>query len=183
MLHHVSAHRESSHPLDVSQLPTGSYLVRRNLASLDGYLVFDDTHTQVYRFKNHLSFPAQRWTMVDATGADVATLVRPPMHIHPTFTVSRVGHPEVVIRKAGLAPVHETWRIEGSEGGDINIAGDLLNHEFTFEKDGQTVGTVTRRWVSIADSYAVQATDLDPVLAVAAAVGIDSVEHEGQRDR
>lgn len=182
MLHHVSAQHESAHPVDSSELPAGSYLVRRNLASLDGYLVFDNTGTQVYRFKNHLSFPAQRWTMVDAAGQDVATLVRPPMHIHPTFTVSRAGHPDVVIRKAGFAPVHESWRIEGDQGGDIDIAGDLLDHEFTFEKNGQTVGTVTRRWVSIADSYALQAMGIDPVLAVSAAVGIDSVEHEGEHN-
>jgi uncharacterized protein YxjI len=174
VFHHQSA-------VDVSQLPTGSYLVRRNLASMDGYLVFDDTDTQVYRFKNHLSFPNQRWTMVDAGGADVATLVRPAMHIHPTFTVSRSGHPDVTIRKAGFAPIDETWRIEGDDSGDIDIHGDVLNHEFTFTKGGETVGTTTRRWVSIADSYALQANGMDPILAIAAAVGIDSVEHEADR--
>jgi uncharacterized protein YxjI len=75
----------------------------------------------------------------------------------------------------------ETWRIEGAEEGDIDLHGDVLNHEFTFEHAGQVVGTTTRRWISLTDAYAVQANGMDPVLAIATAVGIDSVENERNR--
>ena len=61
MFHHQSTP-------DVSQLPTGAYLVRRKLGSIEGYLVYDDFDTQVYRFKGHLAFPGQRWSMVDGAG-------------------------------------------------------------------------------------------------------------------
>src|SRR6478735_1505539 len=74
---------------DVSQLPTGAYLVRRKLGSIEGYLVYDDTDTQVYRFKGHLTFPGKRWSMVDGAGTDLASMVRPPLHVHPMFTLSR----------------------------------------------------------------------------------------------
>lgn len=171
MFHHQSAP-------DVTDLPTGAYLVRRKLSSLEGYLVYDGTDTQVYHFKGHLAFPGARWGMLDASGSEVASLVRPAMHIHPTFTVSRPGRADVTIRKANFAPIHETWRIEGAEDGDIDLHGDILNHEFTFEQDGRPVGTTTRRWVSLTDAYAVQANGMDPVLAIAAAVGIDSVDNE-----
>jgi uncharacterized protein YxjI len=171
VFHHQSAP-------DVSRLPTGAYLVRRNMVSIEGYLVFDSTDAEVYRFKGHLAFPAQRWSMLDAGGSEVATLVRPPLHIHPTFTVSRPGRSDVVIRKASFSPVLESWRIEGAEDGDVDLRGDVLNHEFTFEQDGRAVGTTTRRWISLTDAYAVQVAGMDPVLAIAAAVGIDSVERE-----
>ena len=171
MFHHQSAP-------DVTDLPTGAYLVRRKLSSLEGYLVYDGTDTQVYHFKGHLAFPGARWGMLDASGSEVASLVRPAMHIHPTFTVTRPGRSDVTIRKANFAPIMETWRIEGAEDGDIDLHGDVLNHEFTFEHDGRLVGTTTRRWISLTDAYAVQANGMDPVLAIAAAVGIDSVENE-----
>jgi len=74
--------------------------------------------------------------------------------------------------------VLESWRIEVAEDGDIDLRGDVLNHEFTFERDGQAIGTTTRRWISMIDAFAVQASGIDPVLAIAAAVGIDSVEQE-----
>ena len=176
MFHHQSAP-------DVSQLPTGAYLLRRNLASIEGYLVYDSTDAHVYRFRGHLSFPAQRWSMHDAAGTEVATLARPPLHVHPTFTVSRPGRSDVVIRKASFAPVREAWRIEGAEEGDIDLQGDVLDHEFTFTQDGHAVGTASRRWVTLTDAYALQLAGLDPVLAIAACVGIDSVEHEHDQDR
>lgn len=56
----------------------------------------------------------------------------------------------------------------------------MLDHEFTFVAgNGRTVATASRRWVTLTNAYAVHASGLDPVLAIAAAaVGIDSVEHE-----
>ena len=94
----------------------------------------DSTGARIYHFKGHLAFPGQRWSMLDATGAEVATLVRPPLHIHPTFTVSRAGRCDVVIRKSVFAPMMESWRIEGAEDGDVDLRGDMLNHEFTFAR-------------------------------------------------
>jgi uncharacterized protein YxjI len=174
VFHHQSAP-------DVTDLPTGAYLVRRKLSSIEGFLVYDHTDTQLYHFKGHLAFPGQRWSMLDATGTEVACLLRPAMHIHPTFTVTRPGRTDVVIRKANFAPIKESWRIEGAEDGDIDLRGDLLNHEFVFERNGQAVGSTTRRWISLTDAYTLQVTDMDPVLAIAAAVGIDSIEEDRQR--
>ncbi len=174
VFHHQSA-------ADVSQLPTGAYLVRRKPAGIEGYLVYDDTDGQIYHFEGHLSFPAQRWSMLDVAGTEVATLQRPPLHVHPQFTLSRPDLADVVIRKANFAPVHESWRIEGAEDGDIDLRGDIFNHEFTFEKGGRDVGTTTRRWVSVTDAFALQVSEMDPVLAIATSVGIDSIEQE--RDR
>ena len=108
MFHHQSAP-------DVSQLPTGAYLVRRKLGSIEGYLVYDDTDTQVYRFKGHLTFPGKRWSMVDGAGTDLASMVRPPLHVHPMFTLSRPGRADVVIRKSNFSPIRESWRVEGAK--------------------------------------------------------------------
>ena len=36
-----------------------------------------------------------------------------------------------------------------AEEGDIDLHGDVLNHEFTFEQDGRTVGTTTRRCTTV----------------------------------
>ena len=87
---------------DVSQLPTGAYLVRRKLGSIEGYLVYDDFDTQVYRFKGHLAFPGQRWSMVDGAGRTWPSMVRPPLHVHPMFTLSRPGRADVRHTKVEL---------------------------------------------------------------------------------
>ena len=100
------------------------------------------------------------------------------MHIHPNFTLRRPGRTDVTVRKANFMPVNETWRIEGAEDGDIDINGDIVDHEFTMvDGSGATVATVSRAWVSIRDAYGLQVGAMDPVLAIAAVVGIDDAEN------
>jgi len=116
----------------------------------------------------------RRWDGPGVHGASSAACTS-DVHAVPTRRA------DVVIRKSNFSPIRESWRVEGAEDGDIDLQGDALNDEFTVEKDGQAVGTTTRRWISVADAYAVQVIGMDPVLAVAASVGIDFIEQE--RDR
>lgn len=172
------SHSSSSADQASTDLPPGTFVVHRRLGTIEGYRVDDAAGQEAYRFKGHFTLVGQKWTMSTPDGAEVADLARPPMHVHPTFTLSRPGRPDVTIRKTGFAPVHETWAIEGDAGGVVEIHGDMLNHEFSFQRGAVTVGTTTRRWVSITDAFAVQVQDMDPVLAIATAVGIDAIQHE-----
>lgn len=175
------SHSQSSADPTSTALPPGTFVVHRRLGTIEGYKVDDASGQEVYRFKGHFTLVGQKWSMIDSNGTEVAHLARPPMHVHPTFTLSRPGRPEVTIRKTGFAPVHETWAIEGDAGGDVEIQGDMINHEFSFERAGTIIGTTTRRWISITDAFAVQLEGLDPVLAIATAVGIDAIQHEDNR--
>lgn len=163
---------------DTPGLPPGAYLMRHKMTSIEGFLVFDGGGNQLYHFKGHLAFGKQKWSMLDASGAEVAQMERGAMHIHPNFTLRRPGRTDVTVRKANFMPVNETWRIEGAEDGDIDINGDIVDHEFTMvDGSGATVATVSRAWVSIRDAYGLQVGAMDPVLAIAAVVGIDDAEN------
>lgn len=175
------SHSSSSAESTPTALPPGTFVVHRRLGTIEGYRVDDAAGQEAFRFKGHFTLIGQKWSMSTPDGTEVADLARPPMHVHPTFTLSRPGRPDVTIRKTGFAPVHETWAIEGDASGDVEIHGDMLNHEFSFERGGATVGTTTRRWISITDAFAVQVDGLDPILAIATAVGIDALQHENQR--
>jgi uncharacterized protein YxjI len=64
----------------------------------------------------------------------------------------------------------------------MEINGDLLDHEFTIERDGQTVATISKRWLSMTDSYAVDvAPGEDDVLILASVLALDlaiDAEHD-----
>jgi uncharacterized protein YxjI len=49
------------------------------------------------------------------------------------------------VRKHLLTPVGERFAIEVRGTGEMEINGDLLDHEFTIGRDGQTVATISRR--------------------------------------
>ena len=56
----------------------------------------------------------------------------------------------------------------------MEINGNLLSHEFTMDRDGQTVATISRRWLSMTAGYAVDvAPDEDDVLILASVLALD----------
>jgi uncharacterized protein YxjI len=64
----------------------------------------------------------------------------------------------------------------------MEIDGDLLSHEFTIQRDGHTVATISRRWLTMTASYAVEvAPGEDDLLILASVLALDlaiDAEHD-----
>ena len=52
----------------------------------------------------------------------------------------------------------------------MEISGDLFSHEFTIDRDGQAVATVSKRWLSLTDTYAVDVAPGENDLLILASV-------------
>ena len=86
------------------------------------------------------------------------------------------------MRKHLFTPFGERFTIDVHGGGGMEIDGDLLSHEFTIQRDGQTVATISKRWLSGTTSYAVEvAPGEDDVLILASVLALDlaiDAEHD-----
>ena len=155
------------------------YVMHRKLASIESFDVTDADGAHAYGVKFHLGGIAKEsWTFTDAGGNEVGKLTRAGVHVHPTFTLDRPGHGEVTIAKANFMPVKETWRVQGTELGDLDVNGNLVDHEYTVSSpDGAAVGQASRAWVTIRDTYGVRVDGADPVVVLATALAIDVIEH------
>jgi uncharacterized protein YxjI len=61
----------------------------------------------------------------------------------------------------------------------LEAQGSLLDHEYTFSRGGDVVATVSKRWFSIRDTYAVEMNDdQEPLLILASAIAIDQMCHD-----
>jgi uncharacterized protein YxjI len=52
----------------------------------------------------------------------------------------------------------------------MEVSGDLLGHEFTIARDGQTAATISKRWLSLTASYAVDVAPGENDLLILATV-------------
>jgi len=86
------------------------------------------------------------------------------------------------VRKHLFTPFYERLTIDVPGAGDMQISGDLLSHEFTIERDGQTVAAISKRRLSMTASYAVDvASGEDDVLILASVLALDlaiDAEHD-----
>ncbi len=63
-------------------------------------------------------------------------------------------------------------------GPDLHAQGNIVDHEYTIERDGTKVAEVSKRWFRIRDRYGVEvAPGENDILILAIAAVIDCMAH------
>jgi uncharacterized protein YxjI len=97
----------------------------------------------------------ERLILCDPGGREVAQVHRKLVAFRPTYEVTIDGKNVAEVRQHLFTPLRERLTIALPAADDMEISGDLFSHEFTIKRDAQTVATISKRWLSLADSYAV----------------------------
>jgi len=123
-----------------------------------------------------------RLVLTDPAGREVGQVHRKLAALRPTYEITIDGKGVAEVRKHLFTPFGERFTIDVPGPSDMEISGDLLDHEFTIERDGQTVATISKRWLSVTASYAVDvAPGEDDVLILASVLALDlamDAEHD-----
>jgi uncharacterized protein YxjI len=112
----------------------------------------------------------------DPQGAEVAKLQERIVRVRDTMKIERPGRPDATIKKAMITPLRERWVLEADDIGEVKIQGNIVDHEYTFERDGQKIGETSKRWLRVRDTYGVEIQPgQDVVLLLSATVAIDQM--------
>lgn len=91
------------------------------------------------------------------------------------------GESLATVKKALITPVRERWTVRVGAGPDLDIQGNILDHEYEIEAGGHKVAEVSKKWFRVADSYGVE---IEPgqndVVILAATVAVDMMAHPGR---
>jgi uncharacterized protein YxjI len=120
-----------------------------------------------------------RLVLRDLDGREVAQVHRKLAALRPTYQISVAGLKAAEVRKHLFTPFRDRFTIDVPGPDDLEMEGDLFDHEFTIRRHGQTVATVSKRWFSVRDTYAVDiAPDQDDLLILAAVLALDLAEDQ-----
>jgi uncharacterized protein YxjI len=115
-------------------------------------------------------------------GREVGQVQRKLVALRPTYEITIDGKNVAGVRKHLLAPFGERFTVDVYGAGDMQVRGDLLSHEFTIDRDGQPVATVSKRWLSMTATYAVEvAPGENDLLILASVLALDlaiDAEHD-----
>ena len=76
-------------------------------------------------------------------------------------------------------PAKAVYRTDVDGGPDLEAHGNLVDHEYEIERDGDTVASVSKRWFRVRDTYGVEiARGTDEVLILAVTVCVDALTHD-----
>jgi uncharacterized protein YxjI len=123
-----------------------------------------------------------RLVLQDPSGREAGQVHRKLAALRPAYEITIGGQDVAEVRKHLFTPFGERFTIDVRGAGDLEINGDLLSHEFTIERDGQTVAAISRRWLTVTTSYTVDvAPGEDDVLILASVLALDlaiDAEHD-----
>ena len=115
-----------------------------------------------------------RLILRDPAGREVGQVHRKLAALRPTYEITLGGTDVAEVRKHLFTPFGERFTIDVPGPDDLQIRGDLFNHEFTIDRDGQVVATVSKRWLTMTASYAVEvAPGEDDLLILASVLPLD----------
>jgi uncharacterized protein YxjI len=123
-----------------------------------------------------------RLILRDPAGCEAGQVHRKLAALRPTYEITVGGRDVAEVRRRLLTPFGERFTLDVYGKGGMQINGDLLSHEFTIRRDGHTVATISKRWLSMTTSYAVEvAPGEDDLLILASVLALDlamDAEHD-----
>jgi uncharacterized protein YxjI len=147
------------------------YIIREKMFRLaEDSDITDETGQVVLHVDGKIMSLHNRLTLHDLAGREVAQVSRRLVALRPTYEITIDGKQVAEVRKHLFTPFREQLTIAAPVGRDMELDGDLLSHEFTIERDGQTVATISKRWLSLTASYAVNVAPGENDLLVLASV-------------
>src|SRR5215475_1027911 len=159
------------------------YVIRERLFRLgEDSDITDEAGQPVLHVDGKVINLRNRLILRDPAGREVGQVHRKLAALRPTYEITIDGKDVAEVRQHLFTVFGERFTIGVHGAGDMEVDGDLLSHEFTIGRDGQTVATISKRWLSMTDSYAVDVPPgEDHVLILASVLALDlalDAEHD-----
>ena len=163
------------------------YKIRQKLFSIGDDFWIENQHGQKV-FKVDGKALRLRKTLVfeDMDGEKLCQIQERWLPIKETMAIDGPdGEQMAVIKKALMAPLRDKWDVKVKNGPDLDVQGNIFDHEYTFKQGWKKVAEVSKKWFSLTDTYGVE---IDPgqndILILAIAIAIDMMAHdEDKKDK
>ena len=160
------------------------YLMRERILSWgDDFTIKDGDGKDAFSVDGKVFSFGDKLCFKDNAGNEVARIDQKLLSLGPQYEIIRGGKTVAVVKKHLFTLFRARFTVDVPGPDDLEAQGNFLAHEYTFERDGREVARVSKKWFSLADTYAVDIDEgEDDVLILASAVVIDLVSHPDQKN-
>jgi uncharacterized protein YxjI len=137
-----------------------------------------DTEDERHAFKvNGKALRLRDTFVLEAPGGEeLLKIQEKKLHIRDTMKIECGDEEAATVRNAMITPLRDRFSIELPGGVEMTAKGNVLDHEYSIERDGEKVAEISKRWFRVRDTYGIEvAPGQDDALILAAAVCIDEM--------
>ncbi|WP_033337894.1 LURP-one-related/scramblase family protein [Catenuloplanes japonicus] len=160
------------------------YVIREKFFSIgDDFDVLDGEGNKVLRVDGKVLSLRDKVVIEDLSGEEVASVHRHLVALRPTYEIRIGGEKAAEVKKKLFTPFRDKFTIDVPGPDDLEMKGNLLDHEYVIERGGSRVAEVSKRWLTIRDTYAVEiVAGEEPLLVIGAVLALDlALEREEKK--
>ncbi len=156
------------------------YQMREKLFSIgDDYWIEDSRGERVYKVDGKALRIRETMIIEDTTGAEVCKIQEKKLRVRDTMEIERQGDTLATVKKAVISPLRERFSVDVRGGDDLDVHGNIVDHEYTIERGREKVAEVSKRWFRVRDTYGIEmAPGQDEPLILAVAACLDRMTHD-----
>jgi uncharacterized protein YxjI len=164
--------------------PVMRYLIREKFFRLtEDSVIYGDDGQPIYEVNGKFLSLHHTLVLKDLAGNELATVKKQLVSLTPKFHITRHGTEVATVRKKLISFFADRFTIDIPGPDDLHVKGSLFEHNFTIERSGRLIATVSKRWVALTDTYGVETAEgEDDVLLLAAVLAIDLTEDAERKD-
>jgi len=154
------------------------FQLREKMISIgDDYWIEDASGRRMFRVNGKAARLRDTWILEDADGKEAAKIREKKISVRDKITIE-LGDRDAIVKKA-LVGFRDRFHVEVEQGKDLKVHGNIVDHEYEIERDGDTIAEVSKKWFRVRDTYGVEVNDLaDAPLVLAVTVAVDALSHD-----
>jgi len=153
------------------------YQMREKLFAIgDDFWVETEGGERVFKVDGKALRVRSTFILESPSGEELFKIQEKKLHIRDTMEIERGGDTVATIKKALITPLRDRFAIELEAGGELTAKGNIVDHEYEIERDGDKIAEISKRWFRVRETYGIEvAPGEDDALIVAAVVCIDEM--------
>jgi uncharacterized protein YxjI len=153
------------------------YRMREKMFSIgDDSWIEDEDGERAFKVDGKALRIRDTFVLEDLSGAELFTVQEKKLHVRDTMEVERGGKTVATVKKALISPLRDRFSIDVEGGDDLEAKGNIVDHEYKIERDGDTIAEVSKRWFRVRDTYGIEVEPgEDDALLLAVTVCIDQM--------
>lgn len=145
----------------------------------DDYWIETDGGEKVFKVNGKAFRIRDTFVLETPGGEELLTIQEKKLSVRDKMEIERGGKTVATVKKALISPLRDRFSIDVEDGEDMEAKGNIVDHEYKIERDGDKVAEVSKKWFRVRDTYGIEiAPEQDDALILAVTVCIDQMSHD-----
>jgi uncharacterized protein YxjI len=156
------------------------YQMRQKLISIgDDFYIKNEAGQNVFKVDGKVLRVRDTLQFKDLKGNILCQIQERMLRIKDSMAIEDGDGKKIAeVKKALITPLRDRWTVKIRSGPDLDVQGNILDHEYEIKDGRRKVAQVSKKWFRVRDTYGVEiAPNQEDIVILAVTVALEQMAH------